>query len=579
MSRLLPRLALASAVALVALGGAVAPATAATTVTDQDFRCKYPLLAIEPPEAKWTVSAPDRIEDAFTLDVDVDFVSVGELDFGVVDGFSSLEGTLDADLLLKYPSGQTAVVKTKIPVGPTAPSTPSTFSGQKSITLNGLGELGLGTLEVQRVGLNLTARRADGTTIALAALTTGLDGEPVTPSDADPNTFDVYCRQDAQQSPQIAALEFGPDGASCWALGNCAQPQAPSKPIVTSVTDRSAVVQWNPATDTSVKGWVVEVEGLSGPLQAGSNRLPLTGLQPATTYTGTVRSVSRDENAPDSDPISFTFSTEDPSLRDIPRPAAAVPNDIGQTSAIVRWNLPQNPILGFRIVSPEGQRDEHYTVTQLILRDLQPDTAYEVRVQSLLLDGESFSKPLVIKFRTRPRPVPPTISYGVTGSAEIASLVRGSLPLKGSSTLTYTFQGEGYAVNGTLNLGQTTGRLVALAFLPVTVKVGFVSSGPATGSFGGFIGSTMGLTQTVRIKVLEARLFGAIPLAASNSCQSKQLTDLNLGVGSGFSRAKGGVLTGKFKISDLNGCGALNGLVSPVIAGEGNTISVKLTAP
>ncbi|MBJ7473350.1 MAG: fibronectin type III domain-containing protein, partial [Solirubrobacteraceae bacterium] len=553
MSRVLPRLALACAAIVLAFGGAVAPATAATTVTDQDFTCKYPLLGIEPSDVKWTVSAPDMIEDDFTIDLDVDFVGVGSgFQDLPLEGLSSVDGTLDADLLLKYPSGQAVDLKTKIPLRSSALPSGNlfAFSGDYSLFLNGLGEFGRGTLEVQRAQLNLTARQADGTPITLVPLTKGLDGEPVTPSDADPSTFDAYCRQAVGQSPTIAALAFGPIGDPCWILGNCPRPQAPSKPTVTSITESSARVQWSPPSDPSVESYVVEVEGLSAPRQTGSNSVVLNGLEPATTYTGTVRSVSRDQSAPDSDPVPFTFSTQDPSLRNMPRPFGVYAGDYTQTTAIVRWALPENPVLGFRIVSPEGQRDEPTTVTELTLRGLQPSTEYEVRVQSLLLDGVSYSAPLVIKFRTAAPPLVNPGSYSVTGSAEIPTLVRGSMPLKGSASLTYSRAGINYAVEGTLALGQTTSRLVALSFLPVTAKIAFVSSGQATGINGGFANS-LWLTQKVRIKVLEAKLFGAIPLAAGNNCQTKQLTDLNLSSGYGWPRAKGGLLTGTFKISDL----------------------------
>lgn len=48
--------------------------------------------------------------------------------------------------------------------------------------------------------------------------------------------------------------------------------------------------------------------------------------------------------------------------------------------------------------------------------------------------------------------------------------------------------------------------------------------------------------------------------------------------GLGFTVADvGGRLISSFTLSDLNGCGALNSLVSPLTAGGGNTMTLDLT--
>ncbi|MBJ7472939.1 MAG: hypothetical protein JHD16_16650, partial [Solirubrobacteraceae bacterium] len=85
-------------------------------------------------------------------------------------------------------------------------------------------------------------------------------------------------------------------------------------------------------------------------------------------------------------------------------------------------------------------------------------------------------------------------------------------------------------------------------------------------------------SSLLRIKVLEVKLFGAIPLAGGNSCQTKSLSKVDLtSTDAEFDPLKGGTLAGSFAISDLNGCGVLNGLVSPLTAGGGNLISLKLS--
>ena len=82
----------------------------------------------------------------------------------------------------------------------------------------------------------------------------------------------------------------------------------------------------------------------------------------------------------------------------------------------------------------------------------------------------------------------------------------------------------------------------------------------------------------MRIKVKSVKAFGAIPLAGGNSCQTKQLSDITLKSTDAFDpTGTGGTLAGTYAISDLNGCGPLGGLVSPLTSGAGNTITVKLT--
>ena len=109
----------------------------------------------------------------------------------------------------------------------------------------------------------------------------------------------------------------------------------------------------------------------------------------------------------------------------------------------------------------------------------------------------------------------------------------------------------------------------------MTVGIGFVPSGPTTGKLED---DAVTANLKLRIKVKSVKAFGVIPLAGGNTCQTKQLSDIALASTGPFDPTNaGGTLGGTYAISDLNGCGPLNGLVSPLTAGGGNTISVKLT--
>ena len=163
------------------------------------------------------------------------------------------------------------------------------------------------------------------------------------------------------------------------------------------------------------------------------------------------------------------------------------------------------------------------------------------------------------------------VPFTTAGKVELKTLARGTLALAGTADLTLA-PGTG-VVEGDLTFKPTTGRLIASGFLPVTAKIAFVPSGKTTGTLDGLALQT---STKVRVKVLDAKLFGAIPLVAGNNCQSRQLTELKL-ASAEFALETGGQLKGTFAISDLNGCGVLNGLVSPLTAGGGNTLALDLT--
>ena len=97
-------------------------------------------------------------------------------------------------------------------------------------------------------------------------------------------------------------------------------------------------------------------------------------------------------------------------------------------------------------------------------------------------------------------------------------------------------------------------------------------------SLTGTLDANTGLTAniTVRIKIPSVTLLG-LQLAGGANCQAKNPSAIKL-TSPGFDALEGGLLTGTFGISDLTGCGFLNGIVSPITAGSGNAIALNLTA-
>ncbi|MBJ7470786.1 MAG: fibronectin type III domain-containing protein, partial [Solirubrobacteraceae bacterium] len=254
--------------------------------------------------------------------------------------------------------------------------------------------------------------------------------------------------------------------------------------------------------------------------------------------------------------------------------------DIGSTSVNLRWSMPAvadecDGELGAFKVSYNGRSiTVPADARSLLITDLAPATAYEFSVASLTGNNGVDSLPLKVNVTTDPAPTGQTVkySYGLAGTAGLKTLTKGTLPITGGIDADLTLATGAFTAD--LALNPTQGRLVAAGFLPVTAKIGFVPTGKTTGTL---LDGVLESTSKVRIKVQEVKLFGAIPLAGGNNCQTKSLSEIKLKSTDEFKPLQGGNIAGTFKISDLNGCGPLNGLVSPLTAGAGNTLALKLT--
>ena len=162
-------------------------------------------------------------------------------------------------------------------------------------------------------------------------------------------------------------------------------------------------------------------------------------------------------------------------------------------------------------------------------------------------------------------------NYGITGAATLKTLITGSLPLTGGTTAAVGLQSGSFS--GNLTLARTTGSLMALGFLPVVAKVDIVPTAPVTGVLANGV---LNANAKVRIKLRQVTLAG-LELAGGTSCQAKDISSINLkSTDKFFYPLEGGTLVGVFGISDLVNCGFLTGIVSPLTAGTGNAIALKL---
>lgn len=170
---------------------------------------------------------------------------------------------------------------------------------------------------------------------------------------------------------------------------------------------------------------------------------------------------------------------------------------------------------------------------------------------------------------TTPSPTTATASFSLSGSTRLGPMTRGSLPLAGRLNGVTTAADGSFA--GAFSIADTKGSARALAALPVTLMLGFKPVGPLSGS------TAAGLTTATvqaRVAVRAFRLFGLIPLATTTTCQTRQPVTFTL-AGPG-ALAPGTVLTGRYVIGPLTGCGPAQPLLSALLPGGGNTITLKL---
>ncbi|MBO9534442.1 MAG: hypothetical protein J7513_15825 [Solirubrobacteraceae bacterium] len=177
---------------------------------------------------------------------------------------------------------------------------------------------------------------------------------------------------------------------------------------------------------------------------------------------------------------------------------------------------------------------------------------------------------------------PVTRTLNAKATVNLPSIAKQPFTLSGTANLTFT--SRDHAVTGTIDFQPVLTRLtVRSSGLPISSKVALVRSGPATGTF---TNSLLNVTQSVRVKVLDARAFGAVPIELGNACQTKSLTPLALSSGEITASAfaipfvrYGGTVTSRFPVSDLNGCAAIAEGFDPAAASTAGDISVSLTDP
>uniref|UniRef100_A0A8D3ATJ0 Brother of CDO n=1 Tax=Scophthalmus maximus TaxID=52904 RepID=A0A8D3ATJ0_SCOMX len=191
-------------------------------------------------------------------------------------------------------------------------------------------------------------------------------------------------------------------------------PEAPDKPTVSTATETSAYVTWIPRGNRGFpiqsfrveykkvkkagEDWVTAVENIP----PSRLSVEITGLEKGTSYKFRVVAVNVIGSSPPSAPSkAYTVVGGRPHERPVDGPYITYNEAINETTVILKWTYtPVNntPIYGFYIYyrPTDSDNDSDYKKEVVegdrywhSITDLQPETAYDIKMQSFNEKGES----------------------------------------------------------------------------------------------------------------------------------------------------------------------------------------------
>ncbi|CAN9506305.1 unnamed protein product [Ophioblennius macclurei] len=215
-------------------------------------------------------------------------------------------------------------------------------------------------------------------------------------------------------------------------------PEAPDKPTVSTATETSAYVTWIPRGNRGFpiqsfrveykkvkkagEDWVTAVENIP----PSRLSVEITGLEKGTSYKFRVVAVNVIGSSPPSAPSkAYTVVGGRTHERPVDGPYITYNEAINETTIILKWTYtPVNntPIYGFYIYyrPTDSDNDSDYKKDVVegdrywhSITDLQPETAYDIKMQSFNEKGESeFGNVVILETKARPNHQRPAPSEG-----------------------------------------------------------------------------------------------------------------------------------------------------------------------
>ncbi len=280
-------------------------------------------------------------------------------------------------------------------------------------------------------------------------------------------------------SPESAATTFttleGPDT------------QAPSNVtnLAFTSTTSSVTLTWTAATDN--KGVVAYdvYEGAAKVGEATGTSITINNLAAGSVHTYKV--VARDAAGNVSSGVSIQTTVKTPPPVDTTAPTKPGPltsSNVTTTSVKLTWTASTDNVgvTGYDVYQG-ATKVQTVTAPTATITGLTADTTYSFTVKAFDAAGNQSAASDALSVKTAALPTVEQYSYRLSGTTEIKTLTRGSLPLTGGINAEYN-PGSG-AVSADLTLNPTQGNLTALGFLPVTAQVQFAPVGKTTGSIAG----------------------------------------------------------------------------------------------
>ncbi|CAB1430727.1 unnamed protein product [Pleuronectes platessa] len=234
--------------------------------------------------------------------------------------------------------------------------------------------------------------------------------------------------QDRQRYDTVGKVRNDPPKTPAVPSPSLSPPEAPDKPTVSTATETSAYVTWIPRGNRGFpiqsfrveykkvkkagEDWVTAVENIP----PSRLSVEITGLEKGTSYKFRVVAVNVIGSSPPSAPSkAYTVVGGRTHERPVDGPYITYNEAINETTIILKWTYtPVNntPIYGFYIYYRptdsdndsdykkdvvEGDKYWHY------ITDLQPETAYDIKMQSFNEKGESeFGNVVILETKARP---------------------------------------------------------------------------------------------------------------------------------------------------------------------------------